>query len=213
MKDYSYYLFDADGTLIDTTELIYRCFVHTCKEFGDIDISRDAVVRNIGLTLRRQMEVYFGPLTDDQFAVRAAEHMRFQLSIYPAFLRLFPTVLDGLELLRRRGKRCAIVTSRRRETLDLYLRKTGIIEYFEVIVTPENTPKHKPDPEPVLEALRLLSAVNKDEAVFVGDSTYDIECGTRAGIDTAFVTWSHTDPASLPSLPTYCIGDLTQMCP
>jgi phosphoglycolate phosphatase-like HAD superfamily hydrolase len=213
MKDYSFYLFDADGTLIDTTELIYRCFVHTCKKFGDIDISRDAVVSNIGLTLRRQMEVYFGPLTDDQFAVRAAEHMRFQLSIYPEFLRLFPTVLDGLELLRSRGKRCAIVTSRRRETLDLYLRKTGIIEYFEVIVTPENTPKHKPDPEPVLEALRLLSAINKDKAVFVGDSTYDIECGSRAGVDTAFVTWSHTDPAGFLFPPTYCVSDLTQMCP
>lgn len=212
MKDYVYYLFDADGTLIDTTELIYRCFDHTCKKFGDIDVSRNDVVKNIGLTLRRQMEVYFGPLTEEQFAVRAAEHMKFQLSIYPEFLRLFPTVREGLELLRSRGRHCAIVTSRRRETLDLYLRKTGIFDYFETIVTPENTAKHKPDPEPVLEALRMMNAVNKSVAVFIGDSTYDIECGSRAGIDTAFVTWSRTDPSALATAPTYCLGDLTQMC-
>jgi pyrophosphatase PpaX len=213
MKDYSYYLFDADGTLIDTTELIFRCFVHTCKKFGDIDVSRDMVVRNIGLTLRRQMEVYFGPLTDEQFATLAAEHMRFQLSIYPQYLRLFPTVKQGLDQLRARGKQCAIVTSRRRVTLDLYLRKTGIIDCFSVFVTPENTAKHKPEAEPALEALKLLGAGQKSQALFIGDSEYDIECGRSAGIDTAFVTWSHIDPADLPSLPTWRISDLTQLCP
>jgi pyrophosphatase PpaX len=212
MKEYSYYLFDADGTLIDTTELIYRCFVHTCKKFNDMDVSRDEVVKNIGLTLRCQMETYFGPLTDDEFAVRAAEHMRFQLSIYPEFLRLFPTVLEGLELLHNHGKHCAIVTSRRRETLDLYLDKTGIIDFFSVFVTPENTAKHKPDPEPVIEALRLLSVGDKTEAVFIGDSSFDVECGSRAGIDTALVAWSNTDPSTLPFAPTHFIDDFTQMC-
>jgi pyrophosphatase PpaX len=213
MKKYSYYLFDADGTLIDTTELIYQCFVHTCRTFGDINVSRNNVIKNIGLTLRKQMEVYFGPLTDEQFTARAAEHMKYQLSIYPQYLRVFPTVVEGLDMLRANGKRCAIVTSRRRETLDLYLKKTNIIDYFEAFVTPENTAKHKPDPEPVLKALELLGVRDKGVAIFIGDSEYDIECGRRAGVDTAFVEWSHNDPASLPSRPTYCINDLTQMCP
>jgi pyrophosphatase PpaX len=213
MKNYSFYLFDADGTLIDTTDLIYRCFVHTCKVFGNMDVSRSDVVKNIGLTLRKQMEVYFGPLTDEQFTIRSAEHMNYQLSIYPQYLRVFPTVVKGLDMLRKRGKRCAIVTSRRRETLELYLRKTGILEYFEAFVTPENTAKHKPDPEPALKALELLGSADKNEAVFIGDSEYDIECGRQAGIDTAFVEWSHNDPAALPSKPTYCISDLMQLCP
>jgi pyrophosphatase PpaX len=212
MKDYSYYLFDADGTLIDTTELIYQCFVHTCRIFGDMDVSRPDVVRNIGLTLRMQMEKYFGPLTDEQFAVRAAEHMKHQLSIYPRYLRVFPTVLEALSLLKRAGKACAIVTSRRRQTLDLYLEKTGILDFFNVFVTPENTQRHKPDPEPALEALRLLGVARKNEAIFIGDSEYDIECGRNAGIDTAFVSWSHNDPAALPAQPTYVIGDMMQLC-
>jgi pyrophosphatase PpaX len=212
MKDYSYYLFDADGTLIDTTEMIYQCFVHTCGKFGDIAVSRPEVIKNVGLTLRRQMETYFGPLTDDEFNVRSAEHMKYQLSVYPKYLRLFPTVREGLELLSRHGKKCAVVTSRRRPTLDLYLDKTGIIGYFSAFVTPENTAKHKPDPEPALEALRLLGAADKSEAVFVGDSSFDIECGARAGIDTAFVTWSENDPSSLPFAPMHLVSDLTQLC-
>jgi pyrophosphatase PpaX len=212
MKDYSYYLFDADGTLIDTTELIYQCFMHTCKIFGDLDVSRNDVVRNIGLTLRMQMEKYFGPLTDEQFAVRSAEHMKYQMSIYPRYLRLFPSVLQALTMLKSTGKACAIVTSRRRQTLDLYLKKTGIFDFFTVFVTPEITLKHKPDPEPALEALTLLGNAKKNEAVLIGDSEYDIECGRNAGIDTAFVSWSHNDPAVLPVRPTYIIGDLTQLC-
>jgi pyrophosphatase PpaX len=212
MKDYSYYLFDADGTLIDTTELIYQCFVHTCRIFGDIEVSRNDVVKNIGLTLRMQMEKYFGPLTDEQFAVRSAEHMKYQLSIYPRYLRLFPTVLEALTMLRGTGKACAIVTSRRRQTLNLYLQKTGILDFFTVFVTPENTQRHKPDPEPALEALRLLGASRKNEAIFIGDSEYDIECGRNAGIDTAFVSWSNNDPAVLPAQPTYVITDMTQLC-
>jgi pyrophosphatase PpaX len=211
MKEYSYYLFDADGTLIDTTELIYRCFVFTCKKFANREISRDEVVKNIGLTLRRQMEVYFGPLTEERFSEMAGEHMKYQVSIYPEFLRLFPTVLESLRLLRSKGKHCGIVTSRRMETLSLYLKKTGINEYFEVLVTPENTKKHKPEPEPVLEAMSLFKVKDKSGVVMVGDSEFDIECGNRAGVDTAFINWERGRPPELRNKPTYIIGDFIQL--
>ena len=213
MKNYSYYLFDADGTLIDTIELIYQCFVFTCKKFGNKEITKDEVVKNIGLTLRSQMEVYFGPLADERFSEMAGEHMKYQLSIYPRYLKLFPTVIEGLTLLRDRGRHCGIVTSRRRQTLELYLNKTGIFDFFEVFVTPENTKKHKPEPEPVLEALSLFKIADKSIVLMVGDSEFDIECGSRAGVDTAFVNWSHSDSRSFGHKPTQVIDDFIQLCP
>jgi pyrophosphatase PpaX len=213
MKNYSYYLFDADGTLIDTTELIYQCFLNTFKKFGNREVSRSDVVKNIGLTLRSQMEVYFGPLTDERFAEMAGEHMKYQLSIYPRYLKLFPTVLEGLTLLRDRGRRFGIVTSRRRQTLELFLKKTGIFDFFEVLVTPENTKKHKPEPEPVLAALSLFKIADKSVVLMVGDSEFDIECGSRAGVDTAFVNWSHSDSMSFGHKPTHMIDDFIQLCP
>jgi pyrophosphatase PpaX len=212
MKNYSYYLFDADGTLIDTIELIYQCFVFTCKKFGNKEITKEEVVKNIGLTLRSQMEVYFGPLTEERFSELAGEHMKYQLSIYPRYLKLFPTVLDGLALLCEQGRHCGIVTSRRRQTLDLYLKKTGIYDFFEVFVTPESTKKHKPEPEPVLEALTLFHVAGKSAVLMVGDSEFDIECGSRAGVDTAFVNWSHSDSVSFGHKPTYVIDDFMQLC-
>jgi pyrophosphatase PpaX len=213
MKNYTYYLFDADGTLIDTIELIYQCFVYTCQKFGNKEVSRSAVVKNIGLTLRSQMEVYFGPLADDRFTEMAGEHMKYQMSIYPRYLKLFPTVLEGLSLLRGRGRRCGIVTSRRRQTLDLFLKKTGIYDFFEVFVTPENTKKHKPEPDPVLEALSLFKITDKATVLMVGDSEFDIECGFRAGVDTAFVNWSHNDSMLFAHKPTHVIDNFIQLCP
>ena len=104
IKDYACYLFDADGTLLDTTELIYQCFLFTCRKYGGFEISRDRVTKNIGLTLRRQTELYLGPLDDERFKTIGGDHMKYQLSIYPQYLRLFPGVKEGLGLLRSRGK-------------------------------------------------------------------------------------------------------------
>ena len=213
MKNYSYYLFDADGTLIDTIELIYQCFLYTCKKFGSREVSRAEVVKNIGLTLRSQMEVYFGPLADGRFSEMAGEHMKYQLSIYPRYLKLFPTVMEGLTFLRDKGRHCGIVTSRRRQTLDLFLKKTEIYDFFEVFVTPENTKKHKPEPEPVLKALDLFNVDDKSVVLMVGDSEFDIECGSRAGVDTAFVNWSHNDSILFRHKPTHEIDDFNQLCP
>ena len=157
------------------------------------------------------MEVYLDPLTDEQFEVMRNEHMDFQLKHYHEHLRVFPSVTEGLSMLSALGKRLAVVTSRRRDTLELYLHKTGIYDYFEAFVTLENTQRHKPDPEPAMQALSILDG-KKEETLFVGDSSFDIECAANAGIDSAFVKWSCNDPSEMAVQPTFCIDDLRQLC-
>jgi pyrophosphatase PpaX len=157
------------------------------------------------------MELYLGPLSDEAFHTIAKEHMALQLKIYREYLKVFPSVAEGLAMLTASGKHCAVVTSRRRNTLDLYLKETGIYQYFEVFVTPEITKNHKPDAEPALAALKLLSAP-KDLALFIGDSFFDISCAAAAGIDSAFVNWSSNNPSEMPSQPTFFIDDLRHLC-
>jgi pyrophosphatase PpaX len=210
MKNYDFFLFDADGTIIDTMELIYRCFAHTCKKFMDKTVSKTEVQKNVGLTLRDQMEIYFGPMSGEYFETVRREHMAFQLAHYREHLKAFPTVANGLADLCAAGKHSAVVTSRKIDTLKLYLKETGLFDFFEVLVTPETTQKHKPDPEPALAALNLLQAP-KDRALFVGDSVFDILCASRAGLDSAFVQWSVNDLNELTVHPTYIIDDFRQL--
>lgn len=210
-KTYDYYLFDADGTLFDTTDMIVRCFDNTARVHGLPQPGREAVLQYVGLTLRRQMEQYFGTLTDNEFTRYRDTHMAYQLQIYRDHLVLCPGVAEALHNLCEHGKKCAVVTSRMMQTLSIYLKETGIDRYFAVIITPESTLRHKPDPQPVMEALAQLGGT-VDRAVMVGDSSFDIQCGVSAGTDTAFVAWSTTKIATLGAVPTWIIDDMRDLC-
>ncbi|MBN2353580.1 MAG: HAD-IA family hydrolase [Spirochaetales bacterium] len=211
VTEYSFYLFDADGTLFDTTEMIVRCFLHTAAVHRLPVPSRAAIIGGTGMPLRTQMESYFGPLTDERFTAYGGTHMAYQNEIYKDYLKLCPGVGEALPRLRDAGKRAAVVTSRRLPSLSLYLAETGIAGYFDALVTPEATARHKPEPEPALEALRRLNGQAR-EALFVGDSPFDMECGRAAGCATAFVSWSDTDAAALKHAPDFTIGDMTELC-
>jgi pyrophosphatase PpaX len=210
VKDYNNYLFDADGTLIDTVNLIIRCFENTCKRFGDIIVPPDDIRKNVGLTLRTQMELYLGPLPDDRYEMIAQEHMAYQLKLYPEYLRAFPGVAESLTMLKQAGKKCAVVTSRRRNTLDLYLKETKLYDFFDAFITPENTQHHKPHPEPAFAALAMLDGEIGD-SVFIGDANFDIDCAAAAGLDSVFVNWSYNKISELNALPTYYIDDMREL--
>ena len=210
MKNYEYYLFDADGTLIDTAELIYQAFKYSCRKFAGKEISADVVKQSIGLPIRTMMEMHIGPMPDERYARILPEHMAYQRSIRGDYLKLFPRVAEGLHALKAQGKQLAVVSSRQHETLTLYLQEMGIYDLFDAVVPPELTEKHKPHPEPALKALAMLHGEAK-ESLFIGDAEFDMECGRRAGMDTAFVAWSHNDPASLSIPPTLVLKDMRDL--
>jgi pyrophosphatase PpaX len=211
MKEYQYYLFDLDGTILDTAELICACFMRTCRMFGNIELNRETIIRSIGLPLRAQLEMYLGPLSDERYESIRKEHMGYQIQISDAYLRLFPDTEKTLACLNKLGKKCAIVTSRLLETTAFYCEKLGIAHYFSVCITPENTQRHKPNPDPALAALSALNAP-ADQAVFIGDARFDIECAHAAGVDSCFVLWSNNDPESLPQKPTWLISGMYELC-
>ena len=207
MKNYNYYLFDLDGTLIDTVDLICECFRHTAQETENISLTKEEILPNIGLPLRDQMCLYFGKMTESEYKLKAAYHMCYQELIYKAYIKCFDGVKDTLSKLKRDKKQLSVVTSRALFFAEEYLEYTGIYPYFDYLITPELTNRHKPHAEPALKAMDLMSAV-PEETLLVGDSDHDIECGTRANIDTAFVMWSHNTLGQLKAKPTWTINNM-----
>jgi len=211
MRAYVYYLFDADGTLFDTTELIYQCFVYSCRKYGNRDVTREEVIPSIGLTLAKQFERHLGPLPAAQLDAIQTDHMDYQLAIYRRYLRPFPGVAESLSALKARGGKLAVVSSRKMRSLGLYLRETGLYDYFDAFVTPDDTAQHKPDPAPAHKAMDLLGAV-REQTVIIGDAVFDIACGQSAGIDTVFVSWSHHAGALQQVRPTFVINNMHELC-
>lgn len=208
MKTYETYLFDADGTLFDTIDLICNCFQYIAGKYAGRTLARETIIRGIGLPLAEQIVHHLGTATDH--AIIADDYRDYQMSILGDSIALFPQVAETLQALQDAGKQLGIVTSRKRPSLELMLAATGTAGYFDVLITPEDTGRHKPHAEPVLKAMALLKA-EKPGTVFIGDALYDICSGAGAGIDTVFVTWSHSPLASLPTPPTWTIDSMTEL--
>lgn len=208
MKKYDSYLFDADGTLFDTVELICSCFQYVAEKYGNRQLSREKIVDGIGLPLKDQIIHHLGASLDHNIILD--DYRDYQMGILKENVRLFPGVRETLQALKDSGKQLAVVTSRKRPSLDLILEFTDTAKYFDALVTPEDTEKHKPHAEPVLKAMTILQA-DKTNTVFTGDARYDICSGKDAGIDTVFVNWSHFPVTSLPTQPTWTISSMQEL--
>lgn len=178
-------LFDLDGTLINTNMLIINSFKYVFKENLDLIVEDNEIVQYFGEPLTYTMAKY----TKDRVEELVRKYVEYSLSIHDEYTESFKGVEEGLIILRERGYKLAIVTSKRRTTALRGLRLFNLEKYFEVIVSPEDTEKHKPEGEPVLKACELLN-LKPDEVVMVGDSHNDILCGKNAGAKTCLVKYT-----------------------
>lgn len=208
MKTYENYLFDADGTLVDTIDLIVDCFSYITARYVGRTPPREVIVAGIGTPLIDQIALHLGR----EFANKEVldDYLAYQLRVMGDRVTLFPGIAEGLRALRQGGKKLAVVTARRRYSLEIILRQTGIAQFFDVLVTPEDTGRHKPDPQPALLAMARLGA-DPAATVMIGDAVHDIRCGAAAGIDTVFVGWSHNDPSTLPLPSTWTIESMAEL--
>jgi len=177
------WLFDFDGTLADSVELIMASFRHaTQRVLGAVP--DEALLRaGIGLPLIEQMQ----NLDADRWQQLYDVYVEHNAAVHDELLRPYPGVSELLAGLRGQGRRLGVVTSKRRETARRGLEVLGLGE-FDVLVGYEDTDQHKPGPQPLLHALQLLGA-GPEQAVYVGDTAWDVRAGRAAGVATIAVAW------------------------
>ena len=180
------FLFDLDGTLIDSIELIIRSYQHTIRTHRGQETTPDVWMKGLGIPLR----VQFRDWSTDPAEIDAmvATYREYNLTHHDEMVTAYDGVVDAVKELRRRGKTLGLVTSKFRSGAFRGLKKAGLEEAFHVVVGADEVANPKPHPEPVQTALSRVSA-RPDEAVFVGDSRHDMECGRAAGVRTAAVLW------------------------
>jgi pyrophosphatase PpaX len=187
-------LYDFDGTLADSTELIMRCYRHTMREHLGHVPPDEEWLSGFGMTLETQLRRF--ARDDAEFEGMLESYRSHQNTIHDELLRPFPGAAETVAELERRGVGLAIVTSKHRRGALRGMELCGIVSHFDVIVTPEDVVEPKPHPEPVLFALRKLG-VAPEEALFVGDSPHDIAAGQAAGTRTAGALWGPFPRATL----------------
>ncbi len=199
-------LFDFDGTLVDTTELIYQSMRHAAGEvLGREDLPREVLLANVGQPLPRQME-----LLDAERAEALLESYRLHNNEHhDSLIGEFPGVEGSLARLRSGGVKIAVVTSKRLPSVEMALKRfPGLGEVVDRFVTMEDTEEHKPHPDPLLKGLELLG-VPKEEAAYVGDSPFDVAAAKAAGVKSVAVSWGAFSEDTLRSAePDHLVPDV-----
>lgn len=179
-------LFDFDGTIMDTNHVIIQSWQHTFRTVEGKERPEEDIIETFGEPLSVTMEKLLPQVSVEE---GTSIYREFHHSKFSDLINVFPGMLDLMEELKCRGYKLGLVTSRLRNTTNIGLKKYDMEQYFDAIVTCDDTEKHKPDPEPVNIALKRLGS-KPEEAIMVGDSMFDILCAKNAGVKAALVSWA-----------------------
>ncbi|WP_313804436.1 pyrophosphatase PpaX [Cytobacillus sp.] len=178
-------LFDLDGTLIDTNELIISSFLHTLGKYYPDRYNREDVLPFLGPTLTETFE----SIAPDKVEEMIRVYREFNIGNHDLLVNEFDGVFETIRSLKEAGIKIGIVTTKVFMVVEKGLKLTKLDQFFDVIVALDHVKKPKPDPEPILKALELLGS-KPEEAIMVGDNSHDILGGKNAGTKTAGVAWS-----------------------
>lgn len=200
-------LFDFDGTLLNTNDLIIQTFMYIFDEKFPGQYSTEECLRFIGPSLKQT----FDELTPGETDVMIGKYKEWNAINHDRLVTSYDAVVETLEELHNLGIKMAIVSTKSRESLARGLKVLCAEQYFDVIVGLDDVEHVKPHPEPVLLALEKLG-VGKEEAIMIGDNSHDIEGGQNAGVRTAGVAWSAKGVDYLMSYePTYMLHHMRDL--
>jgi pyrophosphatase PpaX len=186
-------LFDLDGTLVDTVDLILAAHAHTFRcHLAGPGPPPTTIIGNMGRSLTDAFDEYAaadGQKEPDRVVEEMLRTYRaFQRDHYERLMRPVDGMDQALTTLTERGYLLGVVTSKVEWMARLTLAYYDLERFFPIGVFHDDTVRHKPEPDPLLEAARR-GGFDPARAVYVGDSTHDIRAGHAAGMGTIAVLW------------------------
>jgi HAD superfamily hydrolase (TIGR01509 family) len=194
-------VFDLDGTLTDSLDLVVGSYVETIREFGGPEVTSEEVqaVWHMGPT----------PVVLEHFlgcpAPAAVARFVERVATAPTGVRPFPGVVRLLSTLAERGHRSGVVTNATRANADAVLAASGLDQFVDAVVCADEA-EPKPAPDGLLSVIESLGSTPA-ESVYVGDSWVDLACAANAGVRAIHVTWATGGACALTD-PHECVPDL-----
>lgn len=179
-------LFDFDGTVMDTNNVILMSWQHTFRTLRGREEDREVIVKTFGEPLELTMKKFFPEVPAEE----ALEVYRsFHRDNFGELINLFPGMRELLAEVKRRGYKTGLVTSRLYNTTMQGLEKYEIKDMFDAVLTADDTDKHKPDPAPINITLEKLGS-SPETSIMLGDTLFDLLCAKNAGVRSVLVSWS-----------------------
>ena len=179
-------LFDFDGTIMDTNEIIIQSWQATFRELENREEDREILLHTFGEPLADTMRNFF---PDVPLETALNIYRDYQRDNLLANIHLFPGIRRLLDELLQRQVPMALVTSRLWRTTHQAMDQFDLNKYFQCVVTADDVTRHKPDPQSVEIALKKLGSL-PERTIQIGDTKHDIQCAHNAGVTAALVSWS-----------------------
>ena len=198
-------LFDLDGTLIQSTELIMEAFRVTFKKYFP-EVNVDEVITNF---LGQTLWVTFGDYINENQSIDdiIAFYRKTSEALIQSQMQAYPNAKETLAYLTKQNIRVGVVTSKMHGVAKEHLALVGLDTYVEHLVGYEDVTLHKPDKEPLTKALSLFN-MSPEEAIYIGDHENDIRSAKACEMMSCAVTYSHRLKEMLSYRPDYVIDDL-----
>ena len=176
-------IFDIDGTLTSTNNLIFASFNFIANKYLGKTLSDEEIVKLFGPT----EDVILKEFCGDNYEKAREEYYKFYSDNH-FMADIYPGMKEILNDLKSHGVLLSIFTGKGREATTITLKKLDIYDYFDLIITGDEVKEHKPSPEGIQIFLKKYN-LNKNEVIMIGDSPSDIKAAHSAGIKVVSVLW------------------------
>lgn len=178
-------IFDMDGTITQTNQLIFDSFNYIAEKYQGKRYSE------------REITAMFGPPEEgallpmvghERIETVLKEYLDFYQRNHSRLAKLYPGIVDVIEFLRTRGCKLALFTGKGVHTTTITLQEFGLQQYFDYVVTGNDVVNHKPSAEGIRNIIQQF-AFKPEEFLMVGDSVSDVKASREAGVKMAAVLW------------------------
>lgn len=177
-------IFDIDGTLADTNELIFESFRFITNKYLNKNYENEEITALFGPTEDVILQELFG----DKYHEVRKDYFEFYTNNHKHMARAYPGINNLVQKIKSAGTPLSIYTGKGRDSARITLKEIGIHEYFDMIVTGDDVEDHKPSPEGVDLFVERFNLV-RDNTLMIGDSIADIKAARNSGIKIASVLW------------------------
>lgn len=201
-------LFDVDGTLIDSDELIFDSFRYVFGKYEpDLELTDEMLLSFLGPSLKESFGKYSSKDTD----MLVEEYRQYNKTKHDELLKEIPHVKETLQYFKENGYKIGAVSTKYSDTVHQGLKLCGIDEYVDVVIGGEMVEHQKPSPEGIYKACDELKS-SYDYIVYIGDSPADIKGAKNAGAYSIGVTWTRKGREILDAeKPDAMISDMSEL--
>jgi len=185
---YKAVIFDADGTLVDTTQLVVRGYMETLERSGYSQYAaKEHVLRCVGGTVANSLAKMLNLNQESDEIKRLTEFHDTVQDAHPEWISSYPGVKDCLEQLRWSGIKVCLFTSGSLYQVNRNFKAVGIYpeEAFDFMVTADDDVGSKPSPEGLMLVMDKCGISRPSECIYVGDHGVDMQAGKSAGVGLA----------------------------